>query len=105
MPKMRCRLTPIWQVSLPSMIPSALVACAALEKAGKSQQVTVIGFDGQPEGKRWEFAMARFLPIDPISDKIGTMTMQTIVRYFAGEPVEPVQLIPYIALSAIGCKG
>ena len=32
--------------------PSALGARAALEKAGKADQVKLIGFDGQPEGKQ-----------------------------------------------------
>ena len=32
--------------------PSALGARAALEKAGKADQVKIIGFDGQPEGKQ-----------------------------------------------------
>ena len=32
--------------------PSALGAWAALEKAGKADQVKIVGFDGQPEGKQ-----------------------------------------------------
>ena len=32
--------------------PAALGARAALEKAGKTEQVKIIGFDGQPEGKQ-----------------------------------------------------
>ena len=32
--------------------PAALGARAALEKAGKTQQVVIVGFDGQPEGKQ-----------------------------------------------------
>ena len=32
--------------------PSALGARAALEKAGKQEQVKIIAFDGQPEGKQ-----------------------------------------------------
>ena len=32
--------------------PSALGARAALEKAGKQDQVKIVAFDGQPEGKQ-----------------------------------------------------
>jgi len=74
--------------------PSALGARSALEKAGKADQVKIIGFDGQPEGKR---AIRKGeIYADPIQypDKIGKMTAETIVKYLCGEKVEPVQLIP-----------
>jgi len=74
--------------------PSALGARAALEKAGKARQVKIIGFDGQPEGKK--AIKNGLIYADPIQfpDKIGAMTVQEIVRYFDGEKVEPRQLIP-----------
>lgn len=74
--------------------PSALGARAALEKAGKSEQVRIIGFDGQPEGKQG--IKEGKIYADPIQfpDKIGRMTVSSIVAYFAGEPVPPLQLIP-----------
>jgi ribose transport system substrate-binding protein len=74
--------------------PSALGARAALEKAGKADQVKLIGFDGQPEGKR---AIRKgLIYADPIQfpDRIGALTVATIVRYFAGEEVPAEQLIP-----------
>jgi ribose transport system substrate-binding protein len=74
--------------------PSALGARAALEKAGKADQVKLIGFDGQPEGKR---AIKKgLIYADPIQfpDKIGALTVATIIRYFAGEEVPAEQLIP-----------
>jgi ribose transport system substrate-binding protein len=74
--------------------PSALGARAALEKAGKADQVTLIGFDGQPEGKR---AIKKgLIYADPIQfpDRIGSLTVATIIRYFAGEEVPAEQLIP-----------
>jgi ribose transport system substrate-binding protein len=74
--------------------PSALGARAALEKAGKADQVKLIGFDGQPEGKR---AIKKgLIYADPIQfpDKIGALTVATISRYFAGEEVPAEQLIP-----------
>ncbi len=74
--------------------PAALGARAALENAGKADQVKIIGFDGQPEGKK---AIAEGkIYADPIQhpDKIGRETARAIVRYFKGEAVEPQILIP-----------
>ncbi|MCL6503292.1 MAG: substrate-binding domain-containing protein [Pirellulales bacterium] len=74
--------------------PSALGARAALEKAGKADQVKLIGFDGQPEGKR--AIKEGKIYADPIQypDRIGRETARAILRYFRGEEVEPEILIP-----------
>jgi len=74
--------------------PSALGARAALEKAGKADQVKIVAFDGQPEGKQG--IREGKIYADPIQfpDEIGRMTVDAIARYFAGEDVPPVQLIP-----------
>src|SRR5687768_8117713 len=64
--------------------PSALGAYAALEKAGKADQVKIIGFDGQPDGK--QAIKDGKIYADPIQypDRIGQMTVQTILKYFDG---------------------
>jgi ribose transport system substrate-binding protein len=74
--------------------PSALGARAALEKAGKADQVKIIGFDGQPDG-RLAIKEGKIYA-DPIQypDRIGIMTIQTIIKHFDGEEVKPEQLIP-----------
>ena len=74
--------------------PSALGACAALEKAGKIGQVKVVGFDGQLEGK--QAIKEGKIYADPIQfpDRIGQQTVQAIVQYFKGETLEPEILIP-----------
>jgi ribose transport system substrate-binding protein len=74
--------------------PSALGARAALEKAGKADQVVIIGFDGQPDGK--QAILEGRIYADPIQfpDRIAQITVESIVKYFQGVPVEPVQLIP-----------
>ena len=74
--------------------PSALGARAAVEKAGKADQVKIVGFDGQREGK--QAIREGKIYADPIQfpDGIGKLTVNSIVRYFAGEEVAPVQLIP-----------
>jgi len=74
--------------------PSALGAYAALEIAGKTDRVTLIGFDGQPEGKK-AIREGKILA-DPIQfpDRIGRETVRTIMKYFEGESVPPEILIP-----------
>ena len=54
----------------------------------------LIGFDGQPEGK--QAIKQGKIYADPIQfpDKIGRVTVQTIVKYFEGEEVPPEVLIP-----------
>lgn len=74
--------------------PSALGAYAALKKAGKEEQVTIIGFDGQPEGKK--AILEGKIYADPIQfpDKMGIKIVESIVAYSKGEPVDKEQLIP-----------
>jgi ribose transport system substrate-binding protein len=74
--------------------PSALGARAALEKAGKADQVKIVGFDGQPDGK--QAIKEGKIYADPIQhpDRIGITTAQTILKYFAGEEYPAEQLIP-----------
>ncbi|HID22783.1 MAG TPA: sugar ABC transporter substrate-binding protein [Planctomycetaceae bacterium] len=74
--------------------PSALGARAALENAGKADQVVLIGFDGQPEGK--QAIKEGKIYADPIQfpDKMGIEIARAIVRHFQGEELPPEILIP-----------
>ena len=74
--------------------PSALGARAALEKAGKADQVKIIGFDGQPDGKQ-AIKLGKIYG-DPVQypDQIGAKTMQAILSYFDGDKVPAEILIP-----------
>ena len=74
--------------------PAALGARAALEKAGKAQQVKIIGFDGQPEGK--QAIKDGKIYADPIQfpDKMGEQIVDAIVRHSKGETLPPQILIP-----------
>ncbi|HEX4591412.1 MAG TPA: substrate-binding domain-containing protein [Gemmataceae bacterium] len=74
--------------------PSALGARVALEKANKADQVKIVAFDGQPEGK--QAIKDGKIYADPIQypDRIGRETAQAIVRHFNGEPVPAEILIP-----------
>lgn len=73
--------------------PSGLGAVAALEKAGKQDQVTIIAFDGQPEGK--QAIREGRIYADPIQfpDKIGRQTVLSIVDYLSGKEVPADQPI------------
>jgi ribose transport system substrate-binding protein len=74
--------------------PSALGARAAVEKAGRADQVRIIGFDGQPEGK--QAIKEGKIYADPIQfpDRIGRQTTDAILRHFRGEDVRKEILIP-----------
>lgn len=65
--------------------PSALGAYAALEKTKMTGQVKIIGFDGQPEGKR--AILEGKIYADPIQrpDEIARKTAGAILDYFRGE--------------------
>ncbi len=73
---------------------SALGARAALEKAGKTQQVLIIGFDGQPEGR--QAIKDGKIYADPIQfpDKMGIQIVESIIRHSKGESLPPQILIP-----------
>ena len=68
--------------------PAALGAYAAMEKVGKHKDIKIIGFDGMPEGKK--AIKEGKIYADPIQfpDKIGQITVQTMMKYFDGEQVE-----------------
>jgi len=74
--------------------PSALAAVAAIEIARKTGQIVVIGFDGQPEGKK--AILEGKIHADPIQfpDQIGRKTVQTIMKHLNGEKVPAEILIP-----------
>jgi len=74
--------------------PSALGACAALEEGGKLKAVKVIGFDGQPEGKK--AIRDGLIYADPIQfpDQIGRKTVEAILSYFRGDELPSQILIP-----------
>jgi len=73
--------------------PSGLGAYAALEQAGKTDQVTIVAFDGQRDGK--QAILDGKIYADPIQfpDQMGRQTVDNILRYQRGEKGVPVQLI------------
>jgi ribose transport system substrate-binding protein len=74
--------------------PSALGAYSSLARAGKTDQVKIIGFDGQPEAK--QAIREGKIYADPIQypDEIGRKTADAVLSYFRGEQPQPEILIP-----------
>jgi ribose transport system substrate-binding protein len=74
--------------------PAALGARAALEKGNKTQQVQIVGFDGQPEGK--QAIKEGKIYADPIQfpDKMGIQIVNAIISHSKGEELPPQMLIP-----------
>ncbi|HYR58391.1 MAG TPA: substrate-binding domain-containing protein [Chthoniobacteraceae bacterium] len=74
--------------------PAALGARAALEKAGRTQQIVIVGFDGQPEGK--QAIKEGKIYADPIQfpDRMGVKIVEAIIAHSKGETLPPQTLIP-----------
>jgi ribose transport system substrate-binding protein len=74
--------------------PAALGARAALKKAGKKQQVVIIGFDGQPEGKQAIKDGRNYADPIQFQEKMGIHIVDSIIRHSKGEALPPQMLIP-----------
>lgn len=74
--------------------PSALGVVAAIEKAGKSGRVRVVGIDGMPEGRKAVRDGKIYAEILQHPQDIGRRAIQTIAAYLSGEEVPPKILIP-----------
>jgi ribose transport system substrate-binding protein len=74
--------------------PTAFGAVAAVEKARKQDKIKIVSFDGMAEAKK--AIKDGKIYAEPIQypDRIGTMTVQSIEKYLAGEKPEPKILIP-----------
>jgi len=74
--------------------PSALGAYTAVKEANREEEITIIGFDGMPDGK---MAIKRGqIFADPIQhpDKMGIQIVDLIVKYQAGEAFAAETLLP-----------
>ena len=74
--------------------PSGIGAYTALEQAGKTEQVAIVAFDGEKQGRQ-AIKDGKFYA-DPIQfpDRMGIQTIEKIVKYFKGEEFEVVTLLP-----------
>ena len=73
---------------------SALGALAAVEKAGKSGKVKIIGFDAVPEAREAIKAGKIYADVIQKPNEIGRKTIEAIKTYISGGTVAPVNLIP-----------
>lgn len=83
--------------------PSGLGAWSALNTAGKADDVVLIGFDGQPDGKKAVQSGKFYASPIQFPSMMGKQTIATIVKYFNGESIEAEQLIPPRPLPKGGC--
>lgn len=74
--------------------PAALGARAALEKANREDQVVIVGFDGQPEGK--QAIKEGRIYADPIQfpDLMGQKVVEAIIAHSKGDELPAETLIP-----------
>ena len=73
---------------------TALGAVAAIEKAGKSGSVQVVGFDGTIEARRAIRDGKIYADVIQHPRQIGSMAVESVVSYMNGEDLPAEQLIP-----------
>ncbi len=73
---------------------SALGALAAIEKAGKTDRVLIIGFDAVPEAREAIKAGKIFADVVQMPREIGRSTIEALTTYVSGGDVPPEILIP-----------
>ncbi|NMC44789.1 MAG: substrate-binding domain-containing protein [candidate division Zixibacteria bacterium] len=73
---------------------SALGALAAVEKAGKSGKVTIVGFDAVPEARAAIKAGKIYADVIQQPRVIGKTTIEAVTTYISGGTVAPQMLIP-----------
>ena len=74
--------------------PSALGSYAAVVKAGREKDVTVIGFDASPAGKQAVFERKLYDSPQQFPRRMAEGTVELLLRYLEGEPLERTTLIP-----------
>ena len=73
--------------------PTALGAVAAIEKAGRAGKIKIVAIDGQPEGRQASKEGKVYADVLQHPEVIGKKAVEAIVKYMAGEKVEPQILI------------
>lgn len=73
---------------------SALGALAAIEKAGKTGRVAIVGFDAVPEARQAIKAGKIYADVIQQPKEIGRKTIEAVTAYISGGTVSPTILIP-----------
>jgi ribose transport system substrate-binding protein len=74
--------------------PSALGAYAAVQKAGKLDQIVVVGFDASPAGKQAVFEKKLYDTPQQFPRKMAKGTVETFIAYLEGRKVLKNNFIP-----------
>jgi len=74
--------------------PSAMGAVNAVKKAGKTEQVGIVGFDAQLFAREAVLDGRLYATIVQYPKKIGSTVADAVHRHLVGKPVEPEILIP-----------
>jgi ribose transport system substrate-binding protein len=74
--------------------PSALGAYAAVTKANRLEQITVIGFDASPAGKQAVYERKLYDTPQQFPRKMAQGTVQAFIDYLAGEELLKTNFIP-----------
>lgn len=74
--------------------PSGLGAHAAVAKAGKASQITIVAFDASPAGKQGVFEKKLYDSPQQFPRKMALGTVDAFLKHLEGEPVEKKIFIP-----------
>jgi ribose transport system substrate-binding protein len=74
--------------------PSGLGAHAAVQKAGKADQITIVAFDASPAGKQAVFERKLYDSPQQFPRKMAKGTVEAFVKHLEGEAVEKKIFIP-----------
>ncbi len=74
--------------------PSGLGAHAAVVKAGKAEQITIVAFDASPAGKQAVFEKKLYDSPQQFPRKMAAGTVEAFVKHLEGEAVEKKIFIP-----------
>ena len=74
--------------------PSGLGAYAAVHKAGKTEQVTIVAFDASPAGKQAVFEKKLYDSPQQFPRKMAKGTVEAFIKYLNGEDVPKKNFIP-----------
>jgi ribose transport system substrate-binding protein len=68
--------------------PSALGAYAAVQKAGKLEQIVIVGFDASPAGKQAVFEKKLYDSPQQFPRKMAKGTVETFIAYLEGKEIK-----------------
>ncbi len=74
--------------------PSGLGAYAAVHKAGKAEQVTIVAFDASPAGKQAVFEKKLYDSPQQFPRKMAKGTVEAFIKFLNGEDVPKKNFIP-----------